>query len=804
MSLLKLDNIGKIYVSEGNVAVGIRGVTLSFDQGEFVAITGESGSGKSTLLNVLSGMDTYEEGELYIEGQPTSHYLQPDWEQYRQKYISFIFQDYNIIDSFTVLQNVELALMTIKDPKKRRERAMELIDRVGLSGHVKHKGSQLSGGQKQRTVIARALAKDSPIILADEPTGNLDSKTGQEIIELLRELSKDKLLIIVTHDFDLVENVATRHVRIFDGAVESDRMLRGTEGAAEVEGGDNTATGVAEKTKQNGSADQDLNEKCSEDQDLTEKGSENQELKENGSDLDSAEQKITIPAFSNGVRLGKTLFTSRPKLSLFLCFLLSFGMVCLFLVTALCSNFTDVFKPFYLLQRKEGRLVIARQNGEPIKDSEVAELAKRYNASDSLHFDYLCDMFHEQDVGMTFNGDYDSRYENCVRYDYDEDYGAPSYGRYPQADNEVLLRLPIYFKDDTLPLGTEEIVHLDPDYELTVVGTSFYVDTNERPTLLLTREGFLTMTAVIGLQLNMSDVLIDGESLSDSGANFRVVAWPYVDPGKIYCVNQNFTEKAKNASSVEITIKAKTVYPTKAKSFSNNNPIMSREFETEKTLGASVLTEDKPPLPRTAKYKSEETYIFLVGTEFVKEMLNECLEGNYNQASLFFENDKAAKKAIDSLRDEGFTAITTDATFSPNINTMIDMIMLGAVLGFVWIATVLLVIFMINLCTNRSVEAFRSDLAIMRSMGIPVKVIKTGMYVRMGLCLIPALLLIPFVAYFVYHIKLLDMILNYLQPVHYIFLVLGLIYLTWRITRKQVKNLFASSVKASLRGGDKA
>ena len=770
MSLLKLDNIGKIYVSEGNVAVGIRGVNLSFDQGEFVAITGESGSGKSTLLNVLSGMDTYEEGELYIEGQPTSHYLQPDWEQYRQKYISFIFQDYNIIDSFTVLQNVELALMTIKDPKKRRERAMELIDRVGLSGHVKHKGSQLSGGQKQRTVIARALAKDSPIILADEPTGNLDSKTGQEIIELLRELSKDKLLIIVTHDFDLVENVATRHVRIFDGAVESDRMLQGTEGAAEVEGGDNTATGVAEKTKQNGSAD----------------------------------QEVTIPAFSNGVRLGKTLFTSRPKLSLFLCFLLSFGMVFLFLVTALCSNFTDVFKPFYLLQRKEGRLVIARQNGEPIKDSEVAELAKRYNASDSLHFDYLCDMFHEQNVGMTFNGDYDSRYENCVRYAYDEDYGTPSYGRYPQADNEVLLRLPIYFKDDTLPLGTEEIVHLDPDYELTVVGTSFYVDTNERPTILLTREGFLTMTAVIGLQLNMSDVLIDGESLSESGVNFRVMAWPYVDPGKIYCVNQNFTEQAKNASSVEITIMAKTVYPTKAKSFSNNNPIMGRVFETEKTLGASVLTEDKPPMPRTANYKSEETYIFLVGTDFVREMLNECLEGNYNQASLFFENDKAAKKAIDSLRDEGFTAITTDATFSPDINTMITMIMLGAVLGFVWIATVLLVIFMINLCTNRSVEAFRSDLAIMRSMGIPVKVIKTGMYVRMGLCLIPALLLIPVVAYFVYHIKLLDMILNYLQPVHYIFLVLGLIYLTWRITRKQVKNLFASSVKASLRGGEKA
>ena len=205
MALLTLKNIGKIYVSDSNVAVGIRGVDLSFDRGEFVAVTGKSGSGKSTLLNVISGMDTYEEGELYIEDSPTSHYLQSDWEEYREKYISFIFQDYNIIDSFTVLQNVELALMHIEDKKARRERALELIGRVGLTSHIKHKGSKLSGGQKQRTVIARALAKDSPIILADEPTGNLDATTSKEIIELLREVSKDKLLIVVTHNFEEVE-----------------------------------------------------------------------------------------------------------------------------------------------------------------------------------------------------------------------------------------------------------------------------------------------------------------------------------------------------------------------------------------------------------------------------------------------------------------------------------------------------------------------------------------------------------------------------------------------------------------------
>ena len=146
--LLELRNIGKIYVSEGNVAVGIRGVNLSFDRGEFVAVTGKSGSGKSTLLNVLSGMDTYEEGELLICGEPTSHYLQSDWEEYRKQYISFIFQEYNIIESFTVLQNVELALMNISDRRARRARALELLRRVGLEKFIHHKGSKLSGGQK--------------------------------------------------------------------------------------------------------------------------------------------------------------------------------------------------------------------------------------------------------------------------------------------------------------------------------------------------------------------------------------------------------------------------------------------------------------------------------------------------------------------------------------------------------------------------------------------------------------------------------------------------------------------------------
>ena len=227
MSLIKLENISKYYKSGDGVSVGMQKVSLDFNIGEFVAVTGESGSGKSTLLNVISGLDTYEDGELFIQNEETSHFLVKDWENYRSKYIGFIFQNYNIIDSFTVYENVLLALEVQNYPRKlRKKRALELIDKVGLTSHKNHRAAKLSGGQKQRAVIARALAKDTPIIVADEPTGNLDSESSKQVIELLKELSEDKLIIIVTHDYDQVKDIATRHIKMHDGEVVEDKKLK--------------------------------------------------------------------------------------------------------------------------------------------------------------------------------------------------------------------------------------------------------------------------------------------------------------------------------------------------------------------------------------------------------------------------------------------------------------------------------------------------------------------------------------------------------------------------------------------------
>jgi len=225
--MLKLQNVSKYYHSNDVVAMGLRKVSLSFELGEFVAVTGESGSGKSTLLNVISGLDTYEDGEMYVSGEETSYFSVEDWENYRKQYIGFVFQNYNIIDSYTVLDNVLLAL-TVQgyDKATRKQRALELIDKVGLSSHVNHKASKLSGGQKQRAVIARALAKDCPIIVADEPTGNLDRESSKKVIELLQEIAKDKLVIVVTHNYEEIEEYATRKIRLFDGEVVEDKILK--------------------------------------------------------------------------------------------------------------------------------------------------------------------------------------------------------------------------------------------------------------------------------------------------------------------------------------------------------------------------------------------------------------------------------------------------------------------------------------------------------------------------------------------------------------------------------------------------
>lgn len=228
--MIELRGVSKYYQNEGNVTLGLRKASLKLNVGEFVTITGESGSGKSTLLNVISGLDKYDEGEYFVNGEETSYFSVSDMERFRKEYVGFVFQNYNIIDSYTVYENVIAALVIQNyDKKKRKSRALELIDAVGLSKQRNQKTSKLSGGQKQRVVIARALAKDSPIIVADEPTGNLDTASGEMVMHLLKEISKDKLVIVVTHNYEQAEPFTTRRIHMADGEIIEDRIFKPAE-----------------------------------------------------------------------------------------------------------------------------------------------------------------------------------------------------------------------------------------------------------------------------------------------------------------------------------------------------------------------------------------------------------------------------------------------------------------------------------------------------------------------------------------------------------------------------------------------
>lgn len=221
--MLQLKNIVKTYETGDLTQDALKGISIAFRESEFVSILGQSGSGKTTMLNIIGGLDRYTSGDLIINGISTKEYKDADWDYYRNNSIGFVFQSYNLIPHQTVLANVEMALTLAGVSKKeRRERAIAVLKKVGLSDHIHKKPNQMSGGQMQRVAIARALVNNPDILLADEPTGALDSETSIQIMELLKEIAKDKLVIMVTHNPELAEKYSTRIVKLLDGYITSD------------------------------------------------------------------------------------------------------------------------------------------------------------------------------------------------------------------------------------------------------------------------------------------------------------------------------------------------------------------------------------------------------------------------------------------------------------------------------------------------------------------------------------------------------------------------------------------------------
>ena len=221
--MLKLENITKDYKVGDSAVHALKGIGIEFRKSEFVSILGQSGCGKTTLLNIIGGLDRYTNGNLIINGKSTKDFKDKDWDAYRNYSVGFVFQNYNLISHQTILSNVELALtLSGVGKKERQKRAIEALKKVGLEEQIHKKPNQLSGGQMQRVAIARAIVNNPDIILADEPTGALDTKTSKQVMDILKEIAKDKLVIMVTHNPSLAEEYSTRIIKILDGVITDD------------------------------------------------------------------------------------------------------------------------------------------------------------------------------------------------------------------------------------------------------------------------------------------------------------------------------------------------------------------------------------------------------------------------------------------------------------------------------------------------------------------------------------------------------------------------------------------------------
>ena len=397
---IKLQNISKYYYSETAVTQALQGINLEFRMGEFVAITGESGSGNSTLLRIISGMDTFDDGELYVDGQPTFQYDEDDWEEYRRTKIGFVFQDYSLIGHYTAKENIVSALLIMGVPEKEAgDKAIHYLERVGLSAQRDQRASKLSSGQKQRLSIARALAKDTDIIVADEPTGNLDSETGAQIVKLLRDLSQDHLVIMVTHNYEQVEKYVTRKVRLHDGSLILDVFENmDTDQKSEVSG--NTDTDRKSEVSEN--MDTEQKPEMSENVDNNEKTSAGKKSESNEERLhDHTIGRIFVRM--NAVR-------QPEKIALFMGFFLAAAIVSFLFIGQLLMNADDIYTKEYsatsFARKDDKRISLRRKDQKFMTKKDIDRLTKMKHVVSVDQYDIVNDINYYFEEGKDYRQEY--------------------------------------------------------------------------------------------------------------------------------------------------------------------------------------------------------------------------------------------------------------------------------------------------------------------------------------------------------------------------------------------------------------
>lgn len=565
--MLELKNVSKFYYKKGIVSSGISKVSLKFDMGEFIAITGESGSGKSTLLNVISGLDTYEEGEMYVNGEETSHYNEEDYEEYRKKYIGNVFQSFNLVNSYTVYQNVELVLLINGETRKSvKHKVIDILKKVDLYKYRHTKVSKLSGGMKQRVAIARCLAKDAPIIIADEPTGNLDSKNAKSVLKLLYEISKYKLVIVVTHNFEQISEYATRRITMHDGSVIEDMKLKDKNEVKEVN------TSKFKKTK----------------------------------------------VISN-LRLGiRNTFNIVPKF-LLLTFVYLFVLIS---IVGVYSAFLELestnnaYNSFFNETDANKRVIVKKKDNSSFTNEEINKLKSIINVEKVITNDYV------YDYSMSLM-DYENIFLDSNFMKLEEFKGKLKYGRMPLNDNEIIVsgsKENYYIEDMGSELINKEVsINSGSDeIKVKIVGVSVFDKYNWMVTSYVSDKIYNYVENKVEQVYGTTKVFISDNS---QNVNPNIKTSDILSEGQVY-ISENYSYNCKsyNCMKDSLNIKFSNMYTNKEISLSNvkvynkNNfkKIFGSEYDDMDTIYLSNNDYDK-------LYKNNNIYQVSL---FVKDVRN--------------------------------------------------------------------------------------------------------------------------------------------------------------------------------------
>ena len=732
--ILRLENVSKFYKTANNVALGIRKVNVSFNMGEFVLITGASGSGKSTLLNVLSGMTSYEEGEMYINGEDTSYYGHNEYEKYRKDYIACIFQNYNIIDSYSVYENIELALIARGIKKEERKKIIvDVAKKVGIDHRLKHKVTKLSGGEKQRTAIARALVSDAPILVCDEITGNLDHDTSLEIIELLHSLSQDKLVLMVTHDPEEVMQYATRIISMHDGMIQSDKVLK--------EVNDNNDVKI----------------------------------------------KDTKPISKKEVfKLALKSFKNTPKKSILLVLILLLatifiGFACASIGANTERNLEDGFGIYYSsgVCYDKRRILVKRQDGASLADTDY----NYFNNIDNVSYVFKNNSLIDADLTISYeNYDEDTYFANsCFIFPVDSlDEDQITIGRAPANKDEIVVETIEYNYEQLKKLLNKEFTGLENSsgfgFKATLVGIIVSSNSNESKVYvnqdIYNKYEELRLTYFKsfsnGTTKDYVRFYLKGDNLPDNTINIYTTSE--------VSATQTVTTISWLDGGVDKYIEGVTINYISVKSFD--------DVDKACNLGMS----------NTFNYI--EDYFYNCGV-MSSNIYNAMKAVNVNETSIFVDDAKYVSSIQTNLNTNGYIAVNAYYEQTDSTTSIISAI-LSVFLYLFCIALTGVIYLLSFLSLKNVIYSERKDLLIMRSLGIGTKQVSAQIYIKLvGVSLLTTIIFIStsiilhtlyfpryHILYSISHMRIIEMIYTFVL----------MMAMTFLLARKFAKNIFKANI----------